>query len=383
MVAQASKILLSTYSSIVTTITQILGTGIQTSITVTATSGSSPYAITCNSTATLIPGQIIIFNGSLGVLVAGTKYYINAILSTTTFNVSTSAGGAVFTLTAASGSITGSSSSIGYGQSLNVANPTSSITITVTATSPTSITCNDTSKLVSGKPIFFSGSLGGLTAGTIYYVSSVLSSTTFTVSTTSGGSVLALSSAFGSITGYYIFKISQASWAAVYTDLTRISTHQGTILSPSIAAPTVGGKITTTAITNFQTAATTVSSPANLYNLASGQYSDTTIQTSTRTTQWNQEVDHYLTVDFGSAANARYFFNSGGSIRISGAKTGSDANSDDTDWKTNILGAMGTITFNYTGAAGTTGTGSSIGWYDLTNSAQQIFLKSGSSYTAN
>jgi len=64
------------------------------------------------------------------------------------------------------------------------------------------IVCNTTSYLYSGMPIVFSGqSLGGLIIGQIYYVKTITSGTQFTVSTTEGGSVVALTDQTGEMTG--------------------------------------------------------------------------------------------------------------------------------------------------------------------------------------
>lgn len=86
----------------------------------------------------------------------------------------------------------------------------------------------------------------------------------------------------------------------------------------------------------------------------------------TRTSEWNGTLEHRFNMSFASANDARYFFNSGGTLKIatsisggSGAKT--------IDWRDQILGPAGTITINHTTTtrSGTQGTVLSDGWYDF------------------
>jgi hypothetical protein len=69
-------------------------------ITVSATS-SGTNLITVSSTSTLSANLAITFSGSVGNLVAGAIYYVLAVNNSTTFTVSTSAGGSVFGLVSA------------------------------------------------------------------------------------------------------------------------------------------------------------------------------------------------------------------------------------------------------------------------------------------
>lgn len=76
---------------------------------------------------------------------------------------------------------------------------TASIAVTATTVSTNLITCANTATLIPGTPVVFSGALGGLATGTVYYVLTVPSGTQFTVSRTWGGAVHALTTASGSI----------------------------------------------------------------------------------------------------------------------------------------------------------------------------------------
>jgi hypothetical protein len=99
-----------------------------------------------------------------------------------------------------------------------------------------------------------------------------------------------------------------------------------------------------------------------------------------RTTQYNSTIDCAFRYTFSSFNEARYFFNSGGKLLFSGACTGyTTAWGYDGQGIDNILTQMGSITMNYTitTQSGSGGTTSSIGYYDLTTSYQQIFQQQG------
>ena len=82
---------------------------------------------------------------------------------------------------------------------------------TATTTSTNRITVTSTSQLVVNTPVIFTGSvLGGLVAGTTYYIREIYSATQFTVSATRGGSSVALSNDSGSM--------NVTQWEQVNTD---------------------------------------------------------------------------------------------------------------------------------------------------------------------
>ena len=89
-----------------------------------------------------------------------------------------------------------------------------SITVTNTTTGTNRLTCADSSTLVLNQQITFLDSMGGLTAGKIYYIKAKPTSTTFTVSETFGGTTKTLSTSSGYLTGafyggdYYVKSIN-------------------------------------------------------------------------------------------------------------------------------------------------------------------------------
>jgi len=69
---------------------------------------------------------------------------------------------------------------------------TVSMTTSATTASTDTVTVDDTTGLVADGSVVFGANIGGLVAGTVYFVKTVASGTTFTVSATIGGAVLPL-----------------------------------------------------------------------------------------------------------------------------------------------------------------------------------------------
>lgn len=109
---------------------------------------------------------------------------------------------------------------------------------------------------------------------------------------------------------------------------------------------------------------------------------------SNQTITWGDTLEYTFTVEFSDEDNARWFFNTGGQIRITTERTGGTStppNSTQNQSWTDLLNAVGTISFNYDTTT-STGIGSSggIGYYDLTNAFQTCWSANASgAYSAN
>lgn len=181
--------------------------------------------------------------------------------------------------------------------------------------------------------------------------------------------------------------IEAQDWAKLKVDILKIAAHQGTASNALVTAIpniTANTEIDNDQVTAFENVVPFLNS--NRFLLA--EFSDESFSpdiSQVRTTPWGAPskpvVRHSFTIDFGSADNARYFFNSGSSLRFSASFVGDFPSSQNQAW-TNLLSSMGTIVYNYNGATASSGTGSAIGFYQLTNVAQQVFTKTGlGSYT--
>ena len=117
----------------------------------------------------------------------------------------------------------------------------------------------------------------------------------------------------------------------------------------------------------------------------------TNAATSSRSTAWSATITHNITINFGSANAARYYFNSGGQLRFRAAMSGTPSGTNGTaifnDWQS-MLSGVGTVIFNHnstskTGAGAAT-VAANIGFYNLTTTNQTIMTKTGSgTYAAN
>jgi hypothetical protein len=128
----------------------------QVSLASTGTTGGTSNTVSVSSVSSLVPLNPVVFGGNVSAvesnITAGQKYYISNIISPTSFQITATI-----------------------------------ITQTVTATSYATslITVSDTSQFIQGQPIKFSGlTFGGIVAETVYYIGTIASPTTFTISAT-------------------------------------------------------------------------------------------------------------------------------------------------------------------------------------------------------
>ena len=109
------------------------------------------------------------------------------------------------------------------------------------------------------------------------------------------------------------------------------------------------------------------------------------LDSSSRTSAWNTSINHEFTCTFTDANHTRHFFNAGGQIRFSSSHSGGSG-SKTTSWQS-IQSTMGTIKFGYTATTqtGTGGTTTSLGWFDMTTSYQEVFRQNatGATYGEN
>lgn len=172
-------------------------------------------------------------------------------------------------------------------------------------------------------------------------------------------------------------KIKESDWDNLRADIFRIADHQGTSISLSnVTTTTKLSAATAQAYYNILTGTLTT----NRFNITASQYSDEFLTSSTRTINWNSTISHYFNINFGSYDNARFFFNAGGQIRINPSFTKSNSLPINNDWET-LINGVGTVVFAYTNTTVGGTEVSSIGFYDLTGSNQQIYTRTGG--TAN
>ena len=183
----------------------------------------------------------------------------------------------------------------------------------------------------------------------------------------------------------------------LFTDLDKIYRHQVN-LGPgaSIATPAVEDLIADDdnepsdilkGYADYEAFTTSIATDPNRFRLhATQSTTDDEVANLTFGSQWQTSLNGYYRATFTSANARRYFFNAGGRItfKVNLVSTASGGNVAKTnDWAT-MLSNSGTVSFghNYT-SSDNSGTGSAIGNYQLTNSEQQLYRKSGSGVYAD
>jgi hypothetical protein len=171
-------------------------------------------------------------------------------------------------------------------------------------------------------------------------------------------------------------QITRAQWDLLKTDIVNILYHQTGDL-PNIATVNAGDVIQFGAgqpNSNYDTLLETAT--INRFQIAASQSVVTSKGSATYTSAWSSSAQFTLTVTFGTADQGRYFFNSGGKIRLNTAVSGGSGSAQYNAW------------FNFLNSAGIRSFGADtdplVNYYTLTNSFQTYYQSSLSTpYSAN
>lgn len=138
--------------------------------------------------------------------------------------------------------------------------------------------------------------------------------------------------------------ITKSQWDGLRYDLLNILIHQ-TGVTPSIYEVSKGEVVGEEAGDPLQSYNRIIDAARfTRFNIAPGQSTVTAVSTKTFTSPWSSTASMTVQLTFGSASNARYFFNSGGKIRFTSSRTGGSSSSQNNAW-TNVLSSAGTIEF--------------------------------------
>jgi len=138
--------------------------------------------------------------------------------------------------------------------------------------------------------------------------------------------------------------ISATQWASLLNPISSAADHQGSSIT-AITNPSAGGTISAFTALSSNVSAVTGSTRHNA--AASGSDSSAT---TTTTSAWSTSATTTKTITFASANQYRYFFNAGGMIRMSWARSGGSSTDQNTSW-TNMLSVAGTIVLTGIGAS--------------------------------
>lgn len=95
------------------------------------------------------------------------------------------------------------------------------------------------------------------------------------------------------------------------------------------------------------------------FDVATSQSTISIVTTKTFSSAWNNLATMTATINFSTAEEGRYFFNSGGKIRFTSTRTGGDSTAQNNAW-TNVLSSAGIVIFS--------ANSENLNYYTLTNS---------------
>ena len=169
--------------------------------------------------------------------------------------------------------------------------------------------------------------------------------------------------------------ITKAQWDALRYDIINIRVHQDGVL-PNIVTIAVGDPIGYGAASpnsNYDTLLETAIS--NRFRIDASQSVVTAKTSATYTSSWSNSLTTTLTLTFSNSNEARYFFNSGGKIRLTPTIAGGTVTPQYTAW-VNILNSIGTRSFG-------ADTDPFVSYYNLTNTFQTYYTSFASSPYSN
>lgn len=169
--------------------------------------------------------------------------------------------------------------------------------------------------------------------------------------------------------------VTKAQWDALRYDIINARLHQDGLV-PNVTSATQGQPIRYGAghpNTQYDTQATTIIT--NKWELGVGQFVIDAATNVERLTPWNTQVTTTLTVTFSTADQARWFFNSGGKIRVQSSREGGTGSPQNAAWSS-LLTSAGIRSFG--------GNTPILNFYGLTNTYQNFYTSSASTpYSAN
>jgi hypothetical protein len=179
-------------------------------------------------------------------------------------------------------------------------------------------------------------------------------------------------------------RVTKQDWDNLRYDIVNARIHQ-TNTTPSIANPSVGDVIEYGAshpVFQYQTLAT--AAETDRFLIGADQFSTLVISDATDTEitmpitatgTWQVERSATVTIEFDTGDQARYFFNSGGTVRFKSTRDGGSSTPQNSDW-TSLLETIGWVSFG--------GGSPAINFWSLTTTDQTFYTRSSTApYASN
>jgi len=171
-------------------------------------------------------------------------------------------------------------------------------------------------------------------------------------------------------------QITKAQWDLLRYDIVNIRYHQDGVVPAivEVAPNAVIGYGAGSPNSNYATLLNIAES--NRFNVSPSTSIVTAIGSPSTSSSWSSSASVTLTCTFSTADQGRYFFNTGGKIRLSASLTGSNGTAQGNAW-INILTTVGTQSFG-------ANTHPNYNYYSLTNSYITYYTRALSTpYSAN
>jgi hypothetical protein len=182
-------------------------------------------------------------------------------------------------------------------------------------------------------------------------------------------------------------KVTINEWANLRYDIINAYKHQNGS-NPTTAVVAEGGSIRYTS--SFTPDTGTLDVPqlqydtwadnliTNRFAVAAGESATTGVVSSSKTTSWVSQCVCTIQVYWSNANDARYWFNSGGQIRISASRSGGAASNQNTSW-TSLLSSAGTQLFGAVLPNPNTTPNDGTNWYRTSSTFQTYYTATASS----
>jgi hypothetical protein len=175
-------------------------------------------------------------------------------------------------------------------------------------------------------------------------------------------------------------KVTINEWSALRWDIVTTRVHQSGSV-PSVLTVEDGNTIRYSAVdapvTTYDTLADTLTT--DRFSLGAGQFAVSVPSApSTRSAAWINSLSCTVQFYWQNANQARWFFNSGGQVRVTASRSGGAATQQNTSW-TSLLSSAGVVSFGGNNPATGTSPATGTNWYRCTNSFQTYYSASSSS----
>jgi hypothetical protein len=182
-------------------------------------------------------------------------------------------------------------------------------------------------------------------------------------------------------------KVTINEWANLRLDIINAYKHINGV-NPITAVVAENNRIRYTSAFTPDTG--TLDAPQNQYDVwandittyrfvvAGGESATTAAISASRTGSWITQSSCTVTFSFLSANDARYWFNSGGQIRISSSRSGGVTSNQNTAW-TSLLSNAGTQGFGGGNPGAGTSPSNGFNWYRVTDAFQTYYTATSSS----